>query len=633
MSRWDGLGGVGGAINLVWRKPFAPSKLNGAAELVLAGGRDARAASLQKTACAIVTRHKAHVSLLRHQVAQNASATSSRKEGEAFGGVLAPILVVDVSDSSAVRMGANAQENAKGRQAPLDAWAKANRAAPLADPLGERPMNHPATLRSLETAYAATSAFELLLTSGGDERILPDPISRRNRYGTPPRPRSDEIWFSSSTASAITPRGYAAALNAFARLTARAGAGRIDSGSWFDELRARIARIFCVPGSEVILSASGTETELLAITLAKATLRRPLTNIVVAPDETGSGVVHAASGAHFANSTAFEMDVVKGNRLRGWEHENIAAIGVPIRDNAGRLRDASAVDREICDHVESALHAGRDVLLHVLDRSKTGHCGPTRSAARAIAEAARDRVRVVVDACQLRCPVERIRADLRSGFMVMITGSKFAAGPPFCGALLIPPRHMEGLDGLRPPAGLADYSARFDWPLALRAALDQENFPPINFGVGLRWEAALSEIEAFLETPPSLRIDVLKTFARVVRRHVSARPQLDFLDPYLAQTSDEARSIFPILTSDGDVVDARRIYDALRTPGACEDTASICHVGQPVTVGRRTALRMCASMPIVTMVGERVRQQMDLETAFLPVREDIDRVFRKWDAL
>jgi hypothetical protein len=493
-------------------------------------------------------------------------------------------------------------------------------------------MTHPAA-RRLETVHAATSAFELLLTSGGDERILPDPISRRNRYGTPPRPRSDEIWFSSSTASAITTRGYAAALNAFMRLTDPSSAEGLDSGSWFDGLRDRIARIFCVAGSEVILSASGTETELLAITLAKSTLRRPLTNIVVAPDETGSGVFHAASGAHFANSTAFEMNVVKGNTLRGWEQENFCVIGVPIRDNTGRVRDASAVDQEIYDHVECALQAGRDVLLHVLDKSKTGHCGPTRSAARAIAEAARDRVRVVVDACQLRCSVESIRADLRSGFMVMITGSKFAAGPPFCGALLIPPRNMEDLGGLRAPAGLAAYSTRFDWPLALRAALDREDFPAVNFGVGLRWEAALSEIEAFLEIPPSLRNNVLKTFAKVVRRHVSARPDLNFLDPYLAQASDEAQSIFPILTRDGDAVDARRIYAALRTPGSSEDTASICHLGQPVTVGRRTALRMCASMPIITMISERVRQQMDLETAFLPVQDDIDRVFRKWDAV
>lgn len=493
-------------------------------------------------------------------------------------------------------------------------------------------MNHPATRRP-ETIHAATSAFELLLTSGGDERILPDPISRRNRYGTPPRPRSDEIWFSSSTASAITPRGYAAALNVFARLTDPSGAGRLDSGSWFDELRGRIARIFCVAGSEVVLSASGTETELLALTLAKASLRRPLTNIIVAPDETGSGVFHAASGAHFANSTAFEMNVVKGNTLRGWEHENIAVIGVSIRDKAGRLRDASAVDHEICDHVECALHAGRDVLLHVLDRSKTGHCGLTRGAARAIAEATRDRVRVVVDACQLRCPAESIRADLRSGFMVMITGSKFVGGPPFCGALLIPPRHLEDFGDLRAPAGLADYSARFDWPLALRAALDHEEFPAVNFGVGLRWEAALSEIEAFLEIPASLRNEVLEIFAKFVRRHVSARPHLSFLDPYLAQARDERPSIFPIFIHDGDAVEARRIYDALHTQGACGDTASICHLGQPVTVGRRTALRICASMPMVTMISERVRQNMDLETAFVPVRDDMDRVFRKWDAL
>src|SRR5258708_2302574 len=53
--------------------------------------------------------------------------------------------------------------------------------------------------------------LRLLLASGGDERIWPDPVSGRNRYGTTIRPAPDEIWFSSSTASTITERGYRAA--------------------------------------------------------------------------------------------------------------------------------------------------------------------------------------------------------------------------------------------------------------------------------------------------------------------------------------------------------------------------------------------------------------------------------------
>jgi hypothetical protein len=56
-----------------------------------------------------------------------------------------------------------------------------------------------------------------------------------------------------------------------------------------------------------------------------------------------------------------------------------------------------------------------------------------------------------------------------------------------------------------------------------------------------------------------------------------------------------------------------------------------CHVGQPVNVGKGAALRICASMPMIASVGERVAQGMDLRMAFAPVRSDLARVFRKWE--
>jgi hypothetical protein len=65
----------------------------------------------------------------------------------------------------------------------------------------------------------------LLIASGGDERIWPDPVTRRNRYGVPAAPAPDELWFSSSTASPVSPRGWAAARAALAGLTERGGAG------------------------------------------------------------------------------------------------------------------------------------------------------------------------------------------------------------------------------------------------------------------------------------------------------------------------------------------------------------------------------------------------------------------------
>ncbi|WP_424361521.1 hypothetical protein [Methylocystis parvus] len=400
---------------------------------------------------------------------------------------------------------------------------------------------------------SSRSRLEMMLASGGDERIWPDPTSRRNRYGTPTPPAPDEVWFSSSTASAITERGYQAACEAFDALSEESG----DLAGWFDDIRARIVAQFGAPGVEAVLTASGTEAELAALAVAKALLGRPIANIVVAPDETGSGVALAATGAHFAATAAFEPNVEKGAPLAGWEKDDVVMRRVEIRDAGGRLRPPAEIDRSAGLAVADALRTGRGALLHLLDSSKTGRNGPGRAFAREISANAAGRALVLVDACQLRSSAEQIRADLADGFLVMITGSKFAGGPPFCGALLIPPDKAEKLRGMRLPAGLAAYTARCDWPKSFEGAFEAADFAPANLGMGLRWTAALAEIEAYFNIPARLREEIAMLFAESARRCVAGNPDLDFLDAECWRLGGKPSTIFPILTHRGDP--ARRV--------------------------------------------------------------------------
>jgi hypothetical protein len=492
------------------------------------------------------------------------------------------------------------------------------------------------SLNDIEQSHPA--AVAIALRSGGDFRIAVDPLSGRNKYGVPPAPAEEEIWFSSSTASAISPLGFDAASAAYERLFASDASHGLAPGRWFDNLRARIAALSGCQGTQVILCASGTETEILALTLSRHLLRRPLTNIVVATQETGVGVMHAAAGTHFDSTAALQPGVEKGTPLQGWEHEAIQAVKVDIRDANGQLRSLDDVDQAIRDEVSRALRSGRDVQLHVLDTSKTGRGGPSRAAAKAIVAADPSRVMVVVDACQLRCSFEDIQADLESGFMVMITGSKFAGGPPFCGALLIPPALADRLEDLEAPAGLAAYSARFDWPKRLRVALRGSEYTPFNLGLGLRWEAALAEIEAHVAIRPELRKRIASAFGDHVRELVAARPHLRFLDPdapYLGRMP----TIHSIVSGDGNPARTSALHKALRAPiiasgagKAGEALARICHFGQPVAIGDCAALRVCIGMPTIRSIAQRL-DRMPIQSAYLPVAQELDIAFRKWDVL
>ena len=368
-----------------------------------------------------------------------------------------------------------------------------------------------------ERATADRQLFESILTSGGDERIAIDPATGRNRYGAPPGKACDEVWFSSSTASAISPRGYEAALEALRCLTGAHQKWPVSG--WFDRIRDRLAALFGIPQAEVILSSSGTELELIAVVLSRSILQRPLTNLVIAPAETGRGVPLAAAGRHFLETSPFAAEVASGRLLDGLEAPESEVEIVEIRDPNGVALSADSIDDAVVRRVEAVIASGSDVLVHLLDCSKTDRTGLRRRTASVLMARYSGRVVIVVDACQLRCSREQIKADLNAGFMVMMTGSKFAGGPPFAGALLLPPWIVERLQFVKLPQGLSAYTAANDWPLALRRALDACLVAQANIGMGLRWEAALAELERLFALDTALRDRVTARFSELVCEH------------------------------------------------------------------------------------------------------------------
>jgi aromatic-L-amino-acid decarboxylase len=477
-----------------------------------------------------------------------------------------------------------------------------------------------------------------LLSLGGDERITVDATTGRNRYGTPLLPATDELWLSSSTASAISPRGLAAVLSELEGSVAGPGAMPLTAQARADAVRARLVQHFGVPGSEAILAASGTEAELVTLAVARGLLIRPLTNIVVAPAETGSGVAAAAGGKHFLATTSLGPARAAGTPLQGLEGADIEVATVPIRDAAGRPLPADEIDRVIAREVAGALGSGRDVVLHLLDCSKTGLSGVSRDAARTLAAASGGRVLVVVDACQLRASPETLRQDLADGFLVMITGSKFAGGPPFCGALLVPGTVLARLEAsnVPPPAGLAAFSAIADWPSRLHGWCAGGLTVAANIGLILRWTAALAELDRYLAISPDLQAGLLALFAETARTMAGSTlgasavlegPGVPSIVPIVAATGPDAAKRAATLHQD-----LRRSI-ASADPTIAPLLAQVCHVGQPVALGDVAVLRICASAPLIVDVHERIVAGASPEQAFAPVAAAIATVFRKWSLL
>ncbi len=360
----------------------------------------------------------------------------------------------------------------------LEPTSALDRRALLFDPLTRtRAFNIYASLAPL------AAPVEHLLATGGDPRIAIDATTGRNGYGSANLPQPGIFAFSSSTASTISPGAYGACEALRIRLMNAAAAATFATAATaaLAEIRADLAELLglsSLPGCEVILTASGTDTELVAVALATAGHADPLTSIVVAPDETGSGIPQAAAGRHFLDRAALASKVVAGSPLSGLDGRQIRISSVDIRDGDGRTRPLSIVDQEVEADVDRAIAAGGRVLLNVLDCSKTGHGAPSIGLVKRLAQRHGNRLTVVVDCCQMRLSATSLRGYVAAGFLVQITGSKFFGGPPFSGALLVPPAvAARAAKGLWLPPGLTAYCARAEWPQAFAATTGRSPIP------------------------------------------------------------------------------------------------------------------------------------------------------------
>ncbi|WP_419757369.1 hypothetical protein [Acidisoma sp.] len=538
-------------------------------------------------------------------------------------------------------------------------WARLARHQPsLPDPVLTE-----ATYDQLVDAWALLGPSEWLMEQGGDARLATDPFTGLNGYGCSHRPRPWAITFASSTASSSSERGYLGAEAARRRMIEESFKGCAGEAvaAEAERVRQALARHFLLqPQTAVVLAASGTDAELIALALSAAAEDRPVTTILLAPEETGSGVPLAARGRHFGVDTALGGSVVKGDTVPGFRPDT-TVVTVAVRQPDGGVRPAASIDAECTAAVTAAIAAGRRPILHVINVSKTGLRAPSMNCISSLTALYGSAMDVVVDACQTRLQPGTIRDYIGRGWMVQITGSKFFTGPPFSGALLAPAAVAARLAASALPEGLALYSGRPDWP-RLQQGLDRL-LPIGNHGLITRWQAALAEMQAFEDVPAARRRDVLHRFVAHVDRCIGKTAGLIALnhqpptqDPVDWNATDTIRCFAirrlaiktghhpPPEPDDGylDLALARKIYVWLNADlwPALEDLASAadqdvlqrrCHVGQPVPIaisGRpAAALRVSAGARLVS--GEPSLKHLDPDDRLERELSDVTILFRK----
>ena len=372
---------------------------------------------------------------------------------------------------------------------------------------------------------------EKMLVLGGDHRLVVDQGTQLNSYGCRPFPRPEAITFSSSTATSISKYAFDLVEKRRQQFISEAIGSGVQAAvaGLAQEVRVGIARQLEIGSNlaEVVITASGTDSFLIAHGLTRLLSGSPTVTLIVGVDESGSGVRLALQERHFADDTALSYAVQKGQLLSA-ETSQERQIDIPVRDKSGDEIPVRVLDSQVRDLAVTNVEAGNYVVVHAMNHSKLGYSGPSRALLIELKRMMGLKVCIVIDACQMRLDREEIIEYLEHQMIVIVTGSKFFTGPPFCGAILIPEQivHDIQVNGAKFDIGFNSYCAQEDLPQRLRTILrsGSKNF---NLGSIFRWVAALAEMERYYAIPPGIRARAVPQFCERVEDILRAVPFIE----------------------------------------------------------------------------------------------------------
>ena len=449
---------------------------------------------------------------------------------------------------------------------------------------------------------------EYLLMSGGDLRLNIDEIELLNKYGCRPFPRPDAFTFASSTATSVSNFAFDKTDKIRSILIRNSlKYGFKDATIAFSELlKNNLKKIFKLnDANQIIFSPSGTDSALQIAAITQIISNKEITHVLVASDETGSGVPAALKGCHFEDTTALNVPVKKGAKIEGFRA--IDLIQIPFRDEQGALKSTDQLDEEVFNAISKTNTLGRHVVLHTMDQSKLGYQSPSEKLMKRLHNLKNLSMQVIVDAAQLRLDPSDIQNYLNKGYIVSITGSKYFTGPPYSGALILPKSVSKLIHSAKNtlPEGLTAYYNHSDWPTSWCCSNDLSD--GYNYGSYMRWNAAIVEMERYYKTPILYRNMGIEMFCNFVEDSIN---EATFLEPIYAEETvtnsydskefglRNIRTIFPFFILKNNKVlsvdQVKKLYTLLNSDLSehfqeapleiMRLAAQKCHIGQAVNV-------------------------------------------------
>jgi len=511
--------------------------------------------------------------------------------------------------------------------------------------------DEPFNASSISVIENLAKPIEYLLMSGGDFRLDIDEENLLNKYGCRPFPRPEAFTFASSTGTSVSNFAYDKAERARTVLIQKSLANgmKLATNEFSESLKTNLRDALKIKENcQIIFSPSGTDSSLQIAAITQIITDKKITHILLASDETGSGVPAALEGFHFENNTALSHPVIKGDRINGFR--DVTLVKIPFRDTNGELKSTAQLDDEVYHAVIEAKKMDSFIVLHAMDQSKLGYQSPSNSLLEKIHQIENLSLQVIIDGSQLRLDPADIINYLDKGYIVTITGSKYFTGPPYAGALIVPNHVSDTISSINTmlPKGLKAYYNNVDWPSVWNCSNQLSN--GFNYGTYMRWNAAISEMKRYYKTPILYRNLGIEMFCNFVRESIIESP---FLEPLFVEESEISnynneefglrtiRTIFPFFILKNNIAleveKVKKLYVLLNSDISMHfegDSMEIlrlaaqkCHIGQAVNV-RHKSNKQSAILRI--SLGSRVISESwkdrDISMFFRNIEEQLSQV-------
>jgi len=438
--------------------------------------------------------------------------------------------------------------------------------------------------------------LERIITSGGDERIWLQE-NHLNKYYSNPMQFEGVLNRGSCTCNTLTPDSKERLDELLSHVTDQNFAQEVE------RLREELKSMIDIAGEEkfeLFFSPSGSELNYYPILFSR--LIHPgkeITSLITCPEELGSGSLKAASGFSFSDYNQFDEFIGKGTPIG--EDIQIHVETYAARDERGKIIDHRQALIEKID----AMPESQSLIGNLVIGSKSGIEDNVT-----IIPRIHKPVLWVVDMCQLRVPKNLINRLLDWDVMIMVTGSKFHQAPPFCGALLVPKRILQMLEGPFDKDIVEPFTrifSKYDIPPSLSGL--RKHFRDFkNKGLLFRWEAALTEMKLIDDYEVTEVIEYIDLWNRTVIEAIHSFPETLELMPDTEATNKSIIS-FRIKNKAGRYLDEsemRHIYKevVLNEQSGLGEYKKVL-IGQPVSYNDRTFIRLAlGSYPIRKFITE-----------------------------